>query len=165
MKECKPHKFGIYETLVMIDKETIIPARLSEIWKAWTTTDGAMTFFAPRANIEPWKGGLYEILFDPESPSGQRGAEGLKILEILPESVLAFEWNNPPSIPSIRNEKTKVTIRFEKVDDTHTRVNLEHSGWRTGPDWQKAHQYFEGAWDIVLNRLMKRFTDGPIESV
>jgi uncharacterized protein YndB with AHSA1/START domain len=147
----------------MIIKEAIIAAPQSEVWIAWTTTKGVITFFAPDANIEPKRGGLYEIFFNPKSPPGQRGAEGLRILDIIPKSLLSFEWNSPPSIPAIRNEKTRVTVRFEEVDGEHTRIKLEHSDWRTGPDWEKAHLYFEHAWDIVLNRLVKRFSEGPIE--
>ncbi|MBN2230109.1 MAG: SRPBCC domain-containing protein [Candidatus Thorarchaeota archaeon] len=144
-------------------KEITVPACLSEVWNAWTTTEGAKTFFAPETNIEPWAGGYYEIFFNPDSLPGERGAEGLHILEFEPEYLLSFEWNNPPSIPAIRNEKTKVVIKFERSGPDSTTIRLEHSGWKTGPNWEKAYQYFVKAWDIVLGRLEKRFIEGPID--
>jgi uncharacterized protein YndB with AHSA1/START domain len=147
----------------MIIKDIIVPASISEIWTAWTTNEGVTSFFAPSSNIELVVGGAYEIFFDPDAPPGQRGAEGVKILDIQPRVMLSFEWLNPPSIPAIRNEKTRVVIRFEKMSPDATLVRLEHSGWRTGHNWKQALQYFEQAWDVVLDRLVTRFTEGPIQ--
>jgi uncharacterized protein YndB with AHSA1/START domain len=147
----------------IIIKDIVIPASISEVWNAWTTDEGVTSFFAPASNIEPFVGGAYEIFFDPDAPAGQRGTEGMKILEIQSKIMLSFEWINPPSIPAIRNEKTRVVIRFEKIGPDTTTVRLEHSGWRTGHNWERAHQYFEQAWDVVLDRLVARFTEGPIQ--
>jgi hypothetical protein len=52
-------------------------------------------------------------------------------------------------------------VRFEKVDDTHTRVRLHHTGWGNGGEWDKAYAYLDSAWGYVLANLKKRFEQGP----
>ena len=73
----------------MIQKEVTVAAPVAEIWQAWTTEEGALTFFAPKANVELAIGGRYEMLFDPAAPPGSQGGEGLKILSYLPEEMLS----------------------------------------------------------------------------
>lgn len=39
-----------------------------------------------------------------------------------------------------------------------TRVSLTHSGFGTGPEWDKLRDYFQNAWTTyVLARLEQRF--------
>ena len=64
----------------MIEKSVIVPAAIQPVWDAWTTSEGAQTFFAPRANIELSVGGPYELLFDLDAPVGSQGAEGMRVL-------------------------------------------------------------------------------------
>lgn len=144
-------------------KETLVPAPRSAVWEAWTTVAGAVTFFAPQVDIELRIGGRYEILFFPEKPLGQRGAEGLRILSFLPEEMLSFEWNAPPQYPEIRRQKTWVVVQLTEVTGEDTRVRLTHLGWGQGGDWDAVYRYFDEAWEIVLGRLQRRFCTGPID--
>jgi uncharacterized protein YciI len=76
--------------------------------------------------------------------------------------MLSFEWNAPPRIPAIRNgPRTFVVVQFASAGERRTHVKLTHAGWGLGPDWDEAIQYFEKAWTVVLERLAKRFVDGP----
>ncbi|UCE96776.1 MAG: SRPBCC domain-containing protein [Candidatus Bathyarchaeota archaeon] len=93
-----------------IRKEIMVDAPVSEIWKAWTTTEGVLAFFAPKANIQLSIVGPYELLFDLDAPEGSQGGEGLKILSFLPEEMLSFEWNAPPQFPIVRRQRTWVVV-------------------------------------------------------
>jgi hypothetical protein len=42
-------------------KEVTVAAAVDDVWTAWTTSEGARTFFAPEANIRLEPGGPYEI--------------------------------------------------------------------------------------------------------
>ncbi|MBK7742210.1 MAG: hypothetical protein IPI40_00280 [Betaproteobacteria bacterium] len=44
-----------------------------------------------------------------------------------------------------------------------TRVQLHHTGWGDGGQWDQAYTYFERAWTNVLANLGKRFATGPID--
>lgn len=50
----------------VIRKEVTVSASLEEVWEAWTTNEGAETWFAPKTNIDPTVGGHYEIFFFPD---------------------------------------------------------------------------------------------------
>ncbi|HEX9775150.1 MAG TPA: aminoacyl-tRNA hydrolase [Actinomycetota bacterium] len=135
-----------------------------EVFRAWTTAEGARTFFAPDARIELTPGGAYEIVFLPDNPPGERGSEGCTVVAFEPDRFLVFTWNAPPSIPTVRaaRRKTRVEVRLEREGEG-TRVSLAHVGWGKGEDWDEAFAYFERAWDTVLGRLARRFAEGPID--
>lgn len=145
-----------------ITKERVVRAPLADVWRAWTTVEGARTFFAPDARIELRKGGPYEILFRPEAPPGEQGSEGCKLMAFEPERFLVFSWNAPPHMPEVRKLRTRVEVRFSAEQDA-TKVTLMHTGWREGGQWDEAFAYFEEAWDVVLDRLAQRFESGPLD--
>lgn len=150
--------------LRVLREEVIVPAPVSDVWTAWSTTEGIRTFFAPDGLVEPRVDGRYEIWFLPDAPKGQRGDEGTHVLQHEPEHRLAFTWTAPPSIPTVRAQKTIVTLDFEARDSGHTLVRLTHLGWGEGPEWDRAFDYFDRAWGrVVLPRLLHRFRVGPVD--
>jgi len=133
----------------------VIPLDLETIWKKWTTHQGLKTFIGVDNKVELRPGGPYEIYFLKDNPEGTRGGEGNQVLSFLPQKMLSFTWNAPPSIPEIRHHahKTWVVVQFEKVDADHTKVTLDHLGWLAGAKWDETYDYFDRAWDIVLTSL------------
>lgn len=150
-------------TGLIIRKTVDVNAAVDNTWEAWTTDEGVRSFFAPGSRIELAIGGDYELYFDRKGKTGQKGSEGCKILSFLPGEMLSFTWNNPPSIPDIRNEHTWVVLFFQSMEEEKTRVTLVHLGWQAGESWQKALKYFDKAWDLVLGRLQYRFLNGPLD--
>ena len=116
-------------TGLTIRKVVIIPASVDDVWKSWTTKEGVITFFAPKASVELAVGGDYEMYFDPKKPEGQRGSEWCKILSFVPGEMLSFTWNAPPSMPEVRKERTWVVLFFRTLKGNKTQVNLLHVGW------------------------------------
>jgi uncharacterized protein YndB with AHSA1/START domain len=148
----------------IIEGRIVVDVSAEEIWRAWTTGEGAETFFAPRCTVEARPGGKYEMLFDLDQPPGRQGSEGMIVLAVQPGRMLSFTWNNPPELPGIRDQRTHVTVFLEELAPTQTRVVLRHDGWGEGGEWDKAVEYFERAWKrIVLPRLKHRFEHGPID--
>jgi uncharacterized protein YndB with AHSA1/START domain len=143
-------------------KEVTVAAPVAEAWKAWTTTEGVTSFFAPRAHVELRVGGPYEMYFSAEAPRGKQGSEGCTIVAFRPLEKLVFTWNHPPHL-SIRDQHTRVTLKFQEVAPGRTRVVLKHTGWKEGPEWEQSYQYFDRAWGKVLANLEHRFAAGPID--
>ncbi len=144
--------------------EITIPAPLSDVWQAWTTEDGARTFFARECKIELRPGGTYEMYFNLDAPAGEQGGEGMILLAIQPEEMLSFTWNSPPHLVDVRGDMTHVTLRFKETAPEETLVNLDHDGWGEGGEWDMAFDYFISAWgEVVLPRLKYRFEEGPID--
>lgn len=144
-----------------IDKEVTVGATIDEVWDAWTTRAGIVTFFAPDAKIEPKVGGAFAIYFDPLAQPGLKGADETRFMALQPKKMLSFDWNAPPHLPEARAQRTFVVVRFEPVNEATTRVTLHHTGWGDGGEWDKAYAYFDSAWAGVLKNLGIRFEQGP----
>ncbi len=151
---------------LMLTKEIVVKATPSEVWNAWTTSEGFATFFASESKIELKKLGDYKIYIIPNAPRGERGADYTRVLSYVPEKMFSFEWSVPPSFPELRKKypnKQFVVLFFDSVDDKHTKVTMHHLGFGKEKEWFEVYKYFDKAWDFVLKRLQKRFKDGPLQ--
>lgn len=133
----------------------IVEARVVEAspgvcWDMWTTSEGVGSFLTENNKVELRIGGPYEVYFAMQLPEGQRGSEGCKILSYLPQRMLSFEWNAPPTFPEIRGKHTRVVVMFEEVDGG-TRVELTHLGFGSSEQWGRVHEYFTKAWPRVMD--------------
>ena len=81
----------------ILSKEVVVAATIEEVWEAWTTSDGAKSFFAENASVELKVGAPYEILFDMSAPEGKRDSEGCHVLSFLPPEMLTIETYNSVS--------------------------------------------------------------------
>ena len=146
----------------ILEKEILVEAPPDVVWDAFTTSEGARTFFAPDALIELREGGPYELYFDVDGEEGSRGSEGCVVVSFEETVRLEFTWNFPPSLP-IRNERTRVVVTFQFLPPHSTRVRLTQGGWKSGAAWDKGYAYFDRAWGNVLENLKRRFAEGPID--
>ena len=135
-----------------LTKEVTIDAPRTEVYRAWPDAEAFKAAYAPesetlRANIELAVGGRYEWLFD-----GETGSNGCQVLCYLPDEMVAFTWNAPPTL-STRGTPTWVVVRLADADDSGTRVTLTHAGFGQGEDWDATRAYFDKAWDHVLSQF------------
>src|SRR5579875_3037454 len=145
----------------MVRVEGDVNGPVSEVWRVFTTSQGAEEFFAQKANIRLAIGGPYEIQFDPKDE--RSGTKGLKILSYAPEEMISFQWNAPPQFPEVRNGGTWVVVEMRPIDAYRTHVTITHLGWKKGAEWEQAYAHFQRGWSELMARLQKRFTDGPID--
>jgi len=105
-----------------------------------------------RMVMEPWRGGFcHEI-----GPYGMRLDWG-RVSSWEPPQRLAFSWQispdrTPEPSPAHASE---VELRFEPVDEEHTRVTLVHDGWdRVGEGGAAYRQQLaeSGFWEGLLQR-------------
>ncbi len=139
-----------------IELTVSVKAPLSEVWKAWTTTEGITGFFAPEAQIEARPDGDFHVFIDPYAEPGMKGADDMRVLAIENEKLLSFTWNAPPSLAEARKQRTVVILRFAP-EESSTKLTLNHVGWGEGGEWPKARAYFARAWPFVLKNLQQRF--------
>lgn len=129
-----------------------VAATPTQCWQRWTTGDGVATFMSSENSIDLRVGGAFEVLFAMQLPEGQRGSENCRILSYVPERMLSFEWNAPPTFPQVRQERSRVVVFFEPVDGG-TRVELVHLGFGQGEQWDQVYEYFTKAWARVMDRF------------
>lgn len=135
-----------------------------EVFDAWTTVRGIKSFFAPDCRVELAKFGAYHILFSPDAPEGEQGAEDEVVLGYEQNKMFSFTWGFPPVLPELRaNQQTVVLLRFAEIAPGKTEIHFLETGWGTGKDWQEGFDYFVDAWgNTVLPRLRYRFDAGPV---
>jgi uncharacterized protein YndB with AHSA1/START domain len=149
-----------------INETITIKAGIDEVWKAWTTTEGIKSFFAPDAKIDARPGGAFEVYMDPGAPVGLKGADDMIFLAVQDKKMISFTWNAPPSLPEARKQRTVVIVRFQPRGELLTDVTLTHTGWgepAANNEWGKTYDYFSKAWPNVLKNLKKRFETGPVD--
>lgn len=148
----------------ILRKEVVVRATIDEVWRAWTTSEGIRSFFVPDSNIDLRIGGPYELFMGMDTPdeSGLRGSESCRVLSFLDREMVAFEWNFPPAVMSLRKSgaKTHVVIRLRETEGGRVRVTLSQLGWGKGADWDAGYSYFDSAWGKVLEMLESHFDDG-----
>ena len=131
-------------------KQVRIEVPVHEVFAAWTDADVFPRAYAPdsselAANIDLAIGGRFEWLWD-----GTTGSNGCQILSYLPDRMLSFSWNAPPSQPESRAHHTWVVVEFDAVSDGATELALTHLGFGPEPHWDETRAYFQKAWDHVL---------------
>ncbi len=149
-----------------INEKIVVNAGVDDVWKAWTTTEGIKSFFAPDAKVELRVDGPFQIYINPYAPAGEKGADDMIFLAIQDKKMISFTWNAPPGLPEARKQRTVVIVRFIPRGEMLTEVTLHHVGWGeggAGNEWDKAYGYFAKSWPNVLKNLKKRFDDGPID--
>ncbi len=149
-----------------IHKTVRVNSTLEQLWWKWTTHEGLLTFFGLDNKVELALGGAYEIYFLMDNPEGLRGGEGNKVISFLPEKMLSFTWNAPPQYESVRNHahRTWVVLQFEPIEEGLVEVKLDHLGWIDGEEWDAVSNYFDKAWDTVLNWLIESCnTNHPLQ--
>lgn len=148
----------------IIRKEAITTATLEDAWKAWTTVEGVTSFFVPKAIIEPMVGGRYELFSSLKAPKGFQGTEGCKILTLEPLKHLAFDFIAPPQFPNVRRLRTRIDLTFGQVGKGGVvKLDLVHSGFQEGEEWDEFFEFCSWNWDLVLGRFQYRFSVGPID--
>lgn len=136
----------------MIEKSCIARCTIEKAWWKWTTHEGLLTFFGADNRIELKLGGHYEIYFMMDQPEGKRGGEGNRIISFVPNEMLSFTWNAPPQYDEVRNHehKTWVVVNFESGGEDSIKIVLKHLGWLNGEEWMEVYNYFDKAWDTVM---------------
>lgn len=146
-----------------IIKEITVSAGVDEVFNAWTTLEGIRSFFAPDGVVELKVNGMYEIHFSPDGESGRRGAEDNRVMAVEPNKMFSFSWDAPGNWPNIRKQRTLVVLKFKALENGSTALSFCQTGWGDGEEWDQVYDYFTEAWDDVLDRLIERFEEGPID--
>lgn len=131
-----------------------VKAAPHEVWKKFTTVDGAQTFWAPKCILEPRPNGYLEIQFFPERALNERGTGSLNFLALEENKLVSFTWDAPTMFPEVRKQRTVVVVTLDERPQGITRVYLAQYGWGFGKEWVDARNYFKVAWgEHVLPKL------------
>jgi uncharacterized protein YndB with AHSA1/START domain len=150
----KPVKTGADDKVLML--EVTVPAPLSAVWQAFTTSEGLSTWLTPGAVVDLREGGEWTAHF----PGGSTG--GGTILSFVTEKELVLSALAPDRFPTVRATRTKARFQFEAKGGS-TLVRLTQTGWKDGEEWVKAYEYLTVGNAQLLATLHHRFVSGPID--
>jgi uncharacterized protein YndB with AHSA1/START domain len=136
--------------------EVSVPAPRVEVWKAFATSEGLSTWLTPGAVVDLRPGGEWTAHF----PGGKTG--GGTILSFVPEQEMVLSAMAPERFPTVRAERMKARFQFESKGD-FTVVRLTQTGWKTGPEWDRAYEYLTAGNAALLATLHRRFASGPLD--
>jgi uncharacterized protein YndB with AHSA1/START domain len=150
----KPVTMAAAEKVLVL--EVTVPAPLSAVWEAFTTSAGLSTWLTPGAVVDLKEGGEWTAHF----PGGSTG--GGTILSFVPEKELVLSAMAPDKFPTVRATRTRARFQFEAKGDS-TIVRLTQTGWKDGEEWVKAYEYLTVGNAQLLATLHHRFVNGPID--
>lgn len=153
----EPERFANEPTDRAIVVEREVDAPVADVWRIWTTNEGFHEAYGKETDIQLRVGGPFEIYWDA---ANRIGSNGCHVLSFSPHRHLAFSWNAPPSIPTIRERRTIVTVTFEPLGKNRTKMRIVNDGYGKGADWDEAFAYFEAAWPSVADRIAMHFEKG-----
>ncbi len=127
------------------------------VWGMWTTVEGLAAWLCLRANVDPEVGGAYELFWNPdESKPLSDSTAGCRVLSIDRPRLLEVSWRGADEVGQVMNAPgaptTQVSVRLFPTL-TGTRLELLHTGWGDGPEWERARAFFEAAWTNAFERL------------
>src|SRR5688500_1786416 len=71
--------------------EILVPARQGEVWEAFTTAKGLMTFAAPLVSIDLRPGGVWESSYSPGAKLGDPNNIRNEVVSFVPNEMLSIK--------------------------------------------------------------------------
>ena len=136
--------------------ERVIHARVGEVWKAFTTSEGARHWMAPSAEVELKVGGTIRTNYTAGAKPGDPGMIVHRILSYEPERMLSTQFTAPAGAtgPARTAQAVWWVARMEPLPDGSTRVTYTGVGWGEGAEWDAAFQFFDRGNAYTLDQLV-----------
>jgi len=136
--------------------EVTVPAKLDDVWRAFATKEGAQEWLWQDVTVDLREGGDWIVNY----PGGKTGGGTIVSFEL--NQSMTLRAMAPEQFPEVRRERTLAVFRFETVE-SGTKVTLLQTGWKKGKEWDDAYEYLANGNAQLLNQLLFRFKNGPID--
>jgi uncharacterized protein YndB with AHSA1/START domain len=136
--------------------EVTVPAKVEDVWDAFTTESGLKTWLWPDVSVDLREGGEWLARFSATSVGGGT------IVRFTPLRRIEMRAMAPEQFPEVRRERTPAIFEFERAGP-QTRVTLTQTGWKQGKEWDDAYEYLAAGNAQLLEQLFSRFAKGPID--
>jgi len=157
-KSCSPQAV----TVTKIDSpekalkfEVTVPATLDQVWRAFTTKEGAQEWLWRDMSVDLREGGDWIVRFPGSTGGGT-------IASFEPMRSITIRALAPERFPEVRRERTTAVFTFERVE-SRTKVTPQQTVWKKGKEWDDAYDYLAVGNAQLLNQLLARFKNGPID--
>lgn len=136
--------------------EVVVPAKISDVWNAFSTSEGLSTWLWRDCTVD-WKPGGGWIVHYPGGATG-----GGTIVGFEPGRSITIHAMAPEKFPEVRRLGTTALFEFAPEGEK-TKVTLTQTGWKEGKEWDEAYDYLAQGNAQLLGQLYLRFTRGPLK--
>jgi len=145
--------------------EVIVPAPAADVWAAISTPEGWRTWAVPAAWTAADDPNSIESSYNPAARPADPTIIRQHFVARLPGRLLVFRTTRAPQGFPHFETYARVTSFFEleTVDAGHTRVRLIGSGYADEEAGRQLAGFFREGNRISLERLYRRFADGPLD--
>lgn len=133
-----------------IDLSTEIQAPPEAVFRALVEADELVRWFPSRAESDPRPGGSFTYRFDFGDPEKDHVSGG-EYRDVVPGERVSYPWKTP-------HGPTEVEFRVRPANGG-AEVQLTHSGWGDGDEWEQSQENHRQGWSFFLENL-KAYLEG-----
>ncbi|HSH44358.1 MAG TPA: SRPBCC domain-containing protein [Longimicrobiales bacterium] len=157
--------YTTHDGATVLVQQIHIPASRPEVWQAFTTDAGVMSWAAPFAAVDFRLGGAWESSYDPGASAGDPDNIRSRFISYVPLRMISMQAEDaPPDFPHPEILPDLFSVfEFEDAGPGRTRVTLYGVGYQDSPEHQEVLEMFRQANTWSLRMLHRRFTEGPVD--
>lgn len=144
-----------------LEHETVVDAPVEEVWRMFTTSEGARQWMAPKIEIDFRVGGTIRSSYHPDSTLDDEHTIVNRILTYEPLRMMSIQNEQAPAgfADAELFQQTWSVMLFNPVDDERTRVRFVGLNYGEGPKWDALYKHFEQGNQHLLNVLQQQLAE------
>jgi uncharacterized protein YndB with AHSA1/START domain len=144
--------------------EAFVNGSLADVWNAFTTSEGLMTFMAPVVHMELKTGGVFDSNYHVGSKLGDPGTIHNTVLNYIPMEMFSIKVGLTEQFPERPRQAGTLfaVLMFQEAGANQVLVTLSMLGWGSGEDWDTVYQFFDRGNAYTMAELARRFDRGPV---
>ena len=141
---------------LVLYQSIVINTSIDKVWNAYTTSEGWMTWVAPKAKVDLKIGGLIQTQYDPKANIGDPGTNTLRIINYVPMKVLTMQADLSERWPEVMKRDAKDLMNvviFKEISDDQVQIDSYGVGYRKSPEYDNLMKFFIPANEQLLTNL------------
>ena len=149
----------------VLQQSIVVPASVDDVWHAFTSADGLMSWAVPFAEVDFRLDGYWETSYQPGATPGDPANIRSRIISYLPLRMLSLKAEQaPPDFPNPELLDGLFSVfQFEVMAENRVRVTVSGVGYGPGDAFDNLYAMFRDANEWTLLRLHERFDKGPVQ--
>jgi uncharacterized protein YndB with AHSA1/START domain len=150
---------------LMLVHESIVDAPIAEVWSAISTAEGWRGWAVPVAWTPEGEPDIIETSYSASALPGGPDTIRQRILARVPGRMIAFRTvKAPEGFPHFDVfGRTTGLFELEPVGERRTRVRVTGAGYPDSEAGRRLIAFFREGNRITLERLQRRFVEGPVD--
>ena len=164
-QEVKNTSYATADGMRILRHELIVDAPRDDVWKAFTTSEGWISWAVPVAFIDFRLGGTIETSYNPEAKLGDPANIRHEIISYMPGEMISLRvMQTPPQFPFRElMDGMWAVFTFEDMGEDKTRIISSGAGYLEGEGYDTLYGFFESGNAVSLLQLNTVLREGPVD--